>query len=156
MIEVRFTPTRAEVTGPARAELMRKPAMIAICVIVVAGLVFGIATADPAAIAGFAVCALYVGYVIVSIPARAWRRYTEVAPGEVTYRIGEDGLQASVTSTSSTSDWTLFCGASRSGDVYVVRMKGNRRLMIPTRAFAAPADEQAFRELVGRKLGATL
>ena len=156
MVEVRFTPTESEVTGALRAEMARGRLMVVLYVLIVLLFVLGIAVGDKI-VAGVTVIfgPLLVAVLLVVMPVRSWDQLSSMV-GEFTYTFADESVETVTPEATATAQWSLFTGAFRTRRAYVLKMKGQTRLIVPIRAFATPADEQAFRELVNRKVSATL
>jgi hypothetical protein len=156
VIEARFSLTKPELTRTVREQLVRSANFVLLCVLALAGLVFGVVIGDTWAIAAFVACVGIALVLAVAMPEIGWRRYSGLADGETVYSFTDDGVDMATASIRSTVGWDAITGATGARDVYVLNISGNRRVIVPRRAFASPGDEQAFRELVERRTGSKL
>ncbi len=147
MVTVSFVLTEPEFTRTWRGSLIRQPTFVFgvafFVVLLVVGLVTVAAVAGVAAV-GLVWAALYATFM----PSVRWRRVSDLAANEFTYVFDDETFQSSGAGASSTVPWSAIRAAARVGAVYTLTAENGTMIFVPSRAFAAPADEQTYRELV--------
>jgi len=70
--------------------------------------------------------------------------------GEQTHQFSDEGFEVSLSDSRSVAKWTFYQQVIATSDLYL--MLHNNRLcnILPRRAFANPADEATFREILHR------
>ena len=167
-LRVRFRFTRRDAVLVLWETLGRRWAQVAVPLVLLATLLLAWAEASwrgaawPAALLRAswlpALLALASAYVFVRLPGRAFDRLPP-AVRDATWELefGEQRLEQSAGAGSTQTIWAVW-GAWIETRRFVTLLpadagSGKARLAIPKRAFATPADLDALRDLLARKLG---
>ena len=151
MITVRFTFSEAENRRAMLFIALRSVSTRAMLGLGVALLAAGLAIGKlPVTLIGAAELVYWVVLVLI-MPRYGARRVTESA-SEQTMSFSDDGVTAANASGEGRFDWRHWSCWMQTGELYV--LSGARRAFtfIPRRAFASPAAESEFRELLARHI----
>jgi hypothetical protein len=131
---------------------LRSRAALVMLVLGVALVGGGIASAKTAVtIVGAAELAAWV--VLVLVLPRFGARGLSEASSEQTLSFSEDGVTAANANGQGNLDWRHWTRWSSAGDLYVLQGARRAFTFVPRRAFATPAAESEFRELLARHIG---
>ncbi len=100
-------------------------------------------------IIGAALLLVAPAWALLVGPRRYWSRHAEMR-AEQTVVVSDEHLTVKVMHDESTMEWTRWTNVQLTADAYVLRKKHRVHWILPRRAFASPADEQALRRLVTR------
>jgi hypothetical protein len=151
VVTVRFTFSKAENQRAMLYIALRSPAALVMLMLGLALLAFGLASGKTAILViGVAELLYWLGLVVL-MPRLSAKRMTDAA-SEQTISFSEDGVSAANSAGEGRFEWRHWTGWMQTGDLYV--LKGARRAFtfVPRRAFATPAAESEFRELLGRHI----
>jgi hypothetical protein len=152
VVTVRFTFSEPENRRAMLYIALRSRAAVGMLALGIGLLAVGLSSSRTAVIAiGGAELAYWLGLVAV-MPRVGARRLTATA-SEQTMSFSDDGVNAANADGEGSFEWRHWTRWMQTGDLYV--LKGARRAFtfIPRRAFASPAAESEFRELLGRHIG---
>jgi len=131
---------------------LRSRAAIAMLGLGLALLAAGIGSAKTALIlVGAAELAAWV--VLVVLLPRTGSRGVAEASSEQTLSFSEDGVTAANANGEGSFDWRHWTRWTSVGDLYVLQGARRAFTFVPRRAFATPAAESEFRELLARHIG---
>jgi hypothetical protein len=158
-----FTPRPDDYSRAARLYYTRLPAvwiivtlMGIISLLIVVFMVFFGQADNPLAWVSLCVLPLALVLLFVVWPARlAWMaRRSPQMRSETTWQVDEGRIMIKNAYMEATLDWSMFGQAIESGELYLLTYSYNRRLfqVVPRRAFASPAHEDAFRALLRQHL----
>jgi len=147
-VTLRFTLTRSEMCSCHRrlqARGWRNWTFVAV------GIVFAVlGVVDSAAwliIFGVAYALLYAAGIWLIAPRIIWRRTPQIR-AEQAVTVSDAGILMTWTNASTRTDWSFWRKLRMIGDAYVLQGRPRGLCVIPRRAFASPADERRFRDLL--------
>ncbi|HEX8162025.1 MAG TPA: YcxB family protein [Pyrinomonadaceae bacterium] len=158
-INLRVRYTEAEFAAAARLFLWRSPALVARCALVaglLVSLAFVLAALMPS-LSGLWLLggAAWLGALCYSVGYVAPRRRFRADPrhdSEFRWQFTDGGIALSTPQVESNFRWEAFTRAFADERFYVLAFGPAQMVVIPRRAFAAPAQEAAFRALLRRRL----
>ena len=156
-VTVRFVLREDEIASAYRTLSLKRPLFWVVSLIGVYFLVQGALDLRGADVLGnaslhFAGGLFLVGMIatIVFIYPRWQFRRNARARGEQSHEFSDEGFEVSLSDSRSVAKWTFYQQVIATSDLYL--MLHNNRLcnILPRRAFANPADEATFREILHR------
>jgi hypothetical protein len=148
MVKVQFTLTAAEAYGIQRRVFLRARNVWWFLLFELAIAIVGIIVSSTVLIAiGGAGALIYAVQIWWWRPQQMWRRQA-LMRSEQTLTISDEGIAIQYAGAASTTQWSFWNRARLIGDAYVLQGNARGYTLIPRRAFASPADETRFRELV--------
>jgi YcxB-like protein len=152
VVTVRFTFSEAENRRAMLYITLRSRAAAGMLALGLGLLAVGLSGARTAVIVIGAAELVYWLVLVAVMPLLGARRMTARA-SEQTLSFSDDGVSAANADGEGSFEWRHWTRWMQTGDLYV--LKGARRAFtfIPRRAFASPAAESEFRELLGRHIG---
>jgi YcxB-like protein len=152
VVTVRFTFSEAENRRAMLYIALRSPAAAAMLALGLGLLAAGLASAKTVVIVIGAAELVYWLALVAVMPRLGARRMTARA-SEQMLSFSDDGVSAANADGEGSFEWRHWTRWMQTRDLYV--LKGARRAFtfVPRRAFASPAAESEFRELLGRHIG---
>jgi hypothetical protein len=163
-IRFTFTPAQHDYTTATRAFLLRQP--LYLLIVFGLGLISSLlwfffslganteaagVLALPALIAPFGLLALFL--IITPIVIASAAANNKTLAGELRWAVSGAGLQVAGAGTDTLLNWGLFKDVIETKSYFLLIFRDRRKLfqLIPKRAFASPADKEAFRALAVQK-----
>ncbi|MGC8626882.1 MAG: YcxB family protein [Acidimicrobiales bacterium] len=152
-VSVEFTLTRAEFAS-AQRQMMARSALVALASGIMAVIVvIGVVTASGYAVGIGAAWFVLIGAMFYQGPNAAWRR-NPVVQGPQQHSFDEQGATLTFMGRRSEVGWDYFTKAVRGPGIYQLLRGRQFGLVVPSRAFATGRDEEAFKDLLERHVGA--
>lgn len=148
-VAVEFTLTEGEFVS-AQRQMMARSLLVAVA----SGVMLAIVIAGIATLSGYAIGIGVAWFILVAAmfyqgPKMAWRRNPAVQTSQ-RHTFSEEGATLTFLGRQNEVDWKYFTRVVRSSHLYQLLRGRQFGLVVPRRAFATPADEQFFMDLLQR------
>ncbi len=154
MITVRFTFSQSENRRAMMFVALRSRSTRAMLALGLALVAVGLGIGKTAVLViGAAELVYWLGLVVI-MPRYGARRLTAAA-SEQTMSFSDDGVTAANASGEGRLDWRDWKRWMQTGDLYVLTGAPRAFTFVPRRAFASPAAESEFRQLLSRHIGSS-
>ena len=153
MVTVRFTFSRAENQRAMVYVALRSRAAMLMLTLGLALLAAGIGSGKTIVLVIGAAELAYWVVLVAAMPRLGSRRMTELG-SEQTLSFSDAGVTAANATGEGSFDWRHWTRWGAAGDLYVLQGAKRAFTFVPRRAFATPAAESEFRELLTRHIGA--
>ena len=155
MLTVHFTLTRSEALRcNRRIQARRWPTWVVIGFAIVIGVLGLLLPVEEWVWFGFPFAITIAAFAFLIAPALMWQRLPQLR-AEQSVSVSDAGVVAKYKDVTTNADWSFFRRSILFDDAYVLQVRRNY-VQIPRRAFASAGDEQRFRDLLDRHLGASL
>lgn len=167
-IGVKFTLTPAEYSSAIRQHMLRQPASILVgvvativimspfCVLILEKLTGAELLVDAGSIVAAVVAAVVVLFLFVVAPKRAYGKLNPAnRDQEQAFRFSEEGIESRCATAEGKLDWKTWVKFKETGQFFLIYPSHQMFHLLPKRAFGAPQEMDAFRELLKRKLSPT-
>ena len=153
MVTVRFTFSKTENQRTMAYVASRSRAALLMLVLGLALVAAGTASGKLVILLVGAAELAYWVVLVVALPRLGSARMTESA-SEQMLSFSDDGVTAANASGEGSFEWRHWSRWGSTGELYVLRGARRAFTFVPRRAFATPAAESEFRDLLARHIGA--
>jgi hypothetical protein len=152
-VAVSFTLLRSEFLRAARRSMLAAAWLRVSVTLGIGVLVVGIVTHSLFSLVWGVLYPLAIAATVVAYPAGIWR-LREHLRGEQLVELSDEHVTIKTVLARSTLEWRYWDAAALKGQLYQLTSDKGGGLLVPRRAFSTPQQEEDFRVLLRRHLGA--